>query len=434
MAVFLLVYVPDVGHGFIKDDYAWIRSSRLADPAGLVALFSQHVGFYRPLVSVSFAADYAVWGLRPWGYAATNLVLLLLDAALLIGLARRFGLPMAAALLGAAVWVFNFHGVNMALLWISGRTSLLVTLFALGAALAWLAGRRLLAGVVVFLALLCKEEAVLLPALFAGFALWESRSAANLSPSLWRTVRATAPLWIALGVYLLLRAHSGAFGPVDAPSFYRFSFSPLLLLRNLFEYLDRAATVALAVSLVLLAACRWTRVPALPGERRALVFAACWLPATYALTLFLPVRSSLYALLPSAASALAVAVVAARSQRASPAAFRRTAIGLLAIVTLLWPVYRARNERWVELADLSAGVMEVVRTRAAAVPPGLVVLVDDPGARANFDAALGSLLPDALVLELGPGWSGAIVAAGEPLPEPRALTLALRSGQIVMVP
>ena len=448
-ALFLAIYVPDVGHGFIKDDFAWIRNSRVADPGGLLALFGQHVGFYRPLVAVSFAADYALWGLNPAGYAATNVALLLADASLLFWLARRFRLPAVAALVGAAVWVFNFHGVNMALLWISGRTSLLVTFFALATAHAWLARRWMAAGVLAFAAMLCKEEAVLLPVLFAVFAArdpqqpapqpWVERSV--LRPAAWALRPALWPMWLALLGYLLLRLRSGAFGPSDAPSFYQFSSSPALLLRNVFEYLDRAATLGVVVSLVLLAVCRWRRVTALPDEKRVLTFAACWLLATYALTVLLPVRSSLYALLPSVATGLAVAAIAARAERANPAAFRRTAVALIVVVILLIPIYRSRNQRWTAVADLSASVIATLRARTAGLQPGLVVLVDDPGERVNIDAAFGSLLPDALVLELGvgrtladaSGWNGRLVAPGQPLPESQ-VTMALRDGRLVPVP
>jgi hypothetical protein len=364
------------------------------------------------------------------------------DATLLFGLARRFAIPAAAAVAGAAVWVFNFHGVNMALLWISGRTSLLVTLFALLAAHAWLTRRYLAAGVCAFAAMLCKEEAVLLPVVVAVFAAFDPQQpplrpwarerrlgpiARLVRPPLW-------PMWVAGLAYLLLRAQSGAFGPSDAPAFYQFSSSPALLLRNVVEYLDRAATVSVAVTLVLLAACRWHRVAATADERRALGFAACWFPATYALTVLLPIRSSLYALLPSVATALAVAAIAARAQRANAIAFRRAAVGLIVVAALLVPVYRSRNQRWTELADLSALVIDTLQARAASLSPGLIVLIDDPGQRVNLDAALGSLLPEAIDLHLGAGWDGRIVPPGDSLPESRVLTLALRDGRLVAVP
>ena len=36
----------------------------------------------------------------------------------------------SASVAAAAIWIFNWHGINMATLWISGRTALLLTLFA----------------------------------------------------------------------------------------------------------------------------------------------------------------------------------------------------------------------------------------------------------------------------------------------------------------
>ena len=67
-------------------------------------------------------------------------------------------------IVAAAVWAFNFHGINMGVLWLSGRTSLLVTCFALAAAIAAAARHRGWLFVATLLALLCKEEAMLLPA------------------------------------------------------------------------------------------------------------------------------------------------------------------------------------------------------------------------------------------------------------------------------
>src|SRR5436189_192212 len=42
----------------------------------------------RPLVNVSFALDYALWGARPFGFHLTNLLLHILNVLLLFRLAR----------------------------------------------------------------------------------------------------------------------------------------------------------------------------------------------------------------------------------------------------------------------------------------------------------------------------------------------------------
>jgi hypothetical protein len=124
--------------------------------------------------------------------------------------ARRFRLGAAAAVLAAAVWAFNFHGINMALLW--------------------------------------KEEAVMLPAIATAYLALEGGDT-TWGWRLRRAVSRTWPLWSACG--------------------------------------RRSLTLT-------------------GEERRALRFAALWFVGFHALTVFLPVRSSLYAVLPSLGSALIV--------------------------------------------------------------------------------------------------------------------------------
>jgi hypothetical protein len=422
VAIFLVIYFPGVGHGFISDDFRWIVESRVESARDLFALFSSNVGFYRPLTSSSFAADYASWGSNAFGYGVTNLALCLACAMALFALARRLGLPRQAALVAAGVWLLNFHAINMAVLWLSGRTALLAGLFALATALAVLGGRGLLGGVLALCAMLSKEEAVVLPMLFSLFLIIEERRPASLL----RVV----PMWIALGIYIILRLQSGAFWAADAPSYYQFSFAPAVVGRNVLEYADRAGTVFVAVGLILILATRsaWSAIE--EGGKRVLRFAALWIVAMYALTVFLPVRSSLYALLPSLGTALALGAVASAAWRRNPARFARVAIALLVVAVALVPAYRARNARWVRLAELSAGVMRTVAADARDHPPGHVVLVDAPQERFNLTAAFGNLLPEALHLQVGPGWTGEIVALPQERGRAGDLEYRLSSGAL----
>ena len=117
LVAFLVIYLPDVGHGFIKDDFGWIAGSRLTTADDVRGLFEHNAGFYRPLVSASFAADYALWRFDPFAYGITNLIVVFVDAVLLFCLARKLSASREAALVAVAAWSFNFHGVNMALLW-----------------------------------------------------------------------------------------------------------------------------------------------------------------------------------------------------------------------------------------------------------------------------------------------------------------------------
>jgi hypothetical protein len=420
---FLLIYLPDLGHGFIADDFRWIVESRSDSIGDLMALLGANTGFYRPVVSWSFAADHALWDTNAFGYGITNLVLCFATAAALFALARRFALPPSAALLVAGVWLFNFHAVNMALLWLSGRTALLVAVFSLGTAHAALRQRFLLAGVLAFMAMLSKEEAVALPALFGAFILVTERRA--------RSVVRTLPLWVALGVYAALRLQSGAFGPMDAPSYYQFSFVPALLARNILEYTDRAGTFAALVIVVLAAAARVRLRDVTPDERRVLIFAGLWIAATYAITVLLPVRSSLYALLPSLGTALAAGVIASAAARRDPRLFRYAAIGLIVAAFALHPVYRSRNVRWTGLAELSEQVMTTIQRDASGRAAGHVVLIDALGERFNLQSAFGALFPEAMRLRVGEGWTGEVVAESSEAQRRGDLSYRLVNGALV---
>jgi hypothetical protein len=419
-AALLLAYVPDLGHGFVKDDFGWIRGARIESANDAAALLTRNNGFYRPLVSATFALNYAVSGMAPLAYGVTNLALLLACAALFFMVARRLSLPAAPSALAAALWAFNFHGINMAVLWVSGRTALLLSCAGLAATLAVLNGRMMLGGVFCLLAMLSKEEAVVLPFLLACWVY----PARRLS-SMW-------PLLAALAIYLVLRLQSGAFWPATAPSYYRLTIQPSILFSNALEYLDRGATWPAAVALVVAVAARARPILA-SGERRILALGALWFVFGYAITVSVPVRSSLYAVFPSIGACLAVAAVVAALIRQQPRRALRTLAVASVIPLLLVPVYRARNVRLVAPADLSATVLRDVERAATPFPAGVrLILIDDPAARFTLDAAFGGLLPDALALTLGDQFEGEILAAGDVSNAPRdgALVLGLRNGRL----
>jgi hypothetical protein len=419
-AALLLAYIPDLGHGFVKDDFGWIRGARIESADDAAGLLTRNTGFYRPLVSATFALNYAVSGMAPLAYGVTNFALLLAGAALLFLVARRLSLPATPSALASALWAFNFHGINMAVLWVSGRTALLLSCAALASTLAVLNGRMMLGGVFCLLAMLSKEEAVVLPFLLACW-LYPGR---RLS-SMW-------PLFAALPVYLVLRLQSGAFWPATAPSYYRLTIQPSILFSNALEYLDRGATWPAVVALLVVVAAR-TRPILVPGERRILVLGALWFVFGYAITVSVPVRSSLYAVFPSIGACIAAAAVVAALIRQQPSRALRTLAIASVIPLLLVPVYRARNVRLVAPADLSETVLRDVQRAAAPFPAGVhLVLIDDPDAQFNLDTAFGGLLPDAVVLTLGDRFDGEIVAARD-VPNARldgALVLALHDDRL----
>ena len=411
-AVVLAIYLPDVGQGFIKDDFAWIQSSRLASAADVWGYVARPAsGFFRPVVALSFGIDEILFGLHPLGYGLTNLALVGLCAAGIWRLAAALGLAPAARLIAAAIWALNFHGINMAVLWISGRTALLVCVGAVWAADALLRRRPIAAGVLAGAAMLSKEEAVALPVIFAVWlairpASADADAAAPAGASRWRRVAAgTWPTWIALAIYALLRLRTSAMTFATAPGVYQARLDAMRFVDNMLEYLDRSSTGAVAVALAAcLMAWRWPRLDA--PSRRTLAMAAAWFAGLIAITVWLPVRSSLYAVTPAVAPAIAAALVVSRiwdGVGTGGQGRQRWAIVLaLGLPIALWPIYHLRNQRLANEARLSAATLRTIAPLRDASPPiaGLVV-VDDQRVRPSLYQAFGPHLPDAVALTLG---------------------------------
>lgn len=391
----MAIYGPACGHGFIADDFAWIRHGRLDGADSLVRIFATPQGFYRPLVSLSFGLDDALFADQPRGYGLTNLALVLGCGGLIVLLARRLGLGRTAAGTAALIWLFNFHGVNMSVLWLSGRTSLLLTLFALWAGVEFVARRDGRAALAALCAMLAKEEAVMLPLLFTMWGVVGTRWPRDTTQGMRQVSDRLLPMWAALVVYLIARTAAGGISIASAPAFYQPVFAVGRVAENLVHYADRAGTFT---ALTVILWCLLTlQVPRLSRSLApAAVMGACWVVAGLALTVFLPVRSSLYALFPSVGFAIIGAcclqalddTTSVRSQTV------RRAIAVLVLCALI-PIYQARSERWVELADLSATVIAQLRTydgQSALV--GDVIIVDDRTTRVSLQNAWAALAPD----------------------------------------
>ena len=391
------VYLPDLGRGFVKDDFAWIKTSRdaIAQPARFI--LPDAPGFYRPVVGVSFAADYAMHGLNPRGYGFTNLLLLVGCLAGLALVSYELRLSVCATAIALFVWCVNPHGINMALLWISGRSVLLLTMFSLFAAAAFLRGRRGIGALLLFAALLSKEEATVLPVILALWQWW-CRPDRSRRHAAFDAVALVLPLV----VYAILRMRTPAYVPATAPWFYQFTTDPVAIARNLFEYVDRGTTMALMV-LALGATVMRARPHATDQDARVLASAAVWFAGGLAITIWLPVRSSLYAVFPAVGSALACGALIDAMRRAAPDRDRPVRLAhALACVLLAVPLYRSRDTRFVEPARVSQRTLRAITAHAAGLPAhGTIILEDEPDTKSNFVNAFGTLATEAIQLYTG---------------------------------
>lgn len=436
-AVFVLVYGPDCGRGLITDDFAWIAHGRFdgADSVWRILMTAQ--GFYRPMVSYSFGLNEHVFGLNATGFGWTNLTLALACGGLLATLGRQLGLAAGPAMVAATIWLFNFHGIGMSVLWVSGRTSLLLSVFALLAVIAFIRGRTGMSALFVALAMLSKEEAVVLPAFFTVWTAVARRGAVRRVGQGVKPVGAwgVAPAWAALVFYLLVRRSAGALWPTNAPDFYRFTFEAGTILTNLVEYADRSMTFAAAT--VLLTAV-YVRQRWVWSERTTAIgiVGGLWLLLGFGVTLFLPVRSSLYAVFPSIGVALvAAAIIGDITARLDETRGRRLATAGVLLLVCLVPVYWSRNVRWTELADLSRSAVEALRVRSTDWPPGASIAVyDDVTRRANLRNAWGALVPEMSRVMLDGRWEIVLLDPEMSRDRGRPFSVVLRLSNGTLVP
>lgn len=183
-------YVPGLTGGFILDDGPSIVRNEVLhlqnfslENIAYSAYSFQPGGGSRALSMFSFALDYWLYGLNPWGFKLTNLiihgvtcvVLSLFLRQLLVLAGWRECLAWRAALVGVVIW--GIHPLQVsAVLYVVQRMQTLNTLFMLLALLAYLRVRSmqirsetgvtysaLCACMFGLLAFAAKEDAVLLP-------------------------------------------------------------------------------------------------------------------------------------------------------------------------------------------------------------------------------------------------------------------------------
>ncbi len=180
----LLVYAVSLGGTYVYDDLAAIRlDPRVASPRlwghyWTQAYFPDAVdNLYRPLVSMSYGIQWWLHGDRPWAFHAVNWLLHAAAAAAVAELTRRLAGRSAAFIAGM---LFAVHPIHVeAVANIVGRSELGCTLaILLALILFWrrplTPGRVALIFLLQIVAVLCKEQGMLLPLLllFFGWFIW----------------------------------------------------------------------------------------------------------------------------------------------------------------------------------------------------------------------------------------------------------------------
>ncbi|MEO6695834.1 MAG: hypothetical protein ABIO41_11605, partial [Ignavibacteria bacterium] len=91
IAVTYLVYYNSLTNEFVFDDESVIvNNSSIQNTGNIPSFFTADEGFhkvigryYRPIVSASYAIDHSIWGLNPYGFHLTNIIIHIISCLLL---------------------------------------------------------------------------------------------------------------------------------------------------------------------------------------------------------------------------------------------------------------------------------------------------------------------------------------------------------------
>jgi tetratricopeptide (TPR) repeat protein len=174
----LFAYWPAVHGGFLWDDSGHVTAPALQSLAGLKRIWLElgATQQYYPLLHSAFWVEHRLWGGNVIGYHLINVTMHAASALLVIVIVRQLRLP-GSWLAGV---IFALHPVHVeSVAWISEQKNTLSTLFALGAASAYLEfdrarrpGAYWLASLLFACAMLSKTSSAMLPPVLLVILWW----------------------------------------------------------------------------------------------------------------------------------------------------------------------------------------------------------------------------------------------------------------------
>lgn len=168
-------------------------------------------GFYRPLVSVSFALDYQIYGLNSHGFHFTSVIFHIGSTLLLFFVLIAIGLEENESFFAAAIFS-SAATVREAVAWISARGDILSFFFMLLSFYLVLKRKDIAAIAVFTLALFSKEMAITFPLFLMVYFYYKSEGLKRVLPFLALDV-----------IFLVIRAHF-----TSAQIFSKLSFLTLI--------------------------------------------------------------------------------------------------------------------------------------------------------------------------------------------------------------
>ncbi len=260
-ALFLLL--QSLNYGFVSDDFYLVYRQ---ETEGFFSSWGGEQGntFFRPVTVFTYASDNLLWGLNPAGYHLTNILWHLLCSVIVYLLALElFRDGTRAFLTGYLFMLLACHSESVA--WISGRTDLIATAFALLSILFFIRRSFLAVPLFVF-GLLAKESVITVPVIWFLLAVYLGT---------WKERQERILLLSGLGIWTLYTGGRLLFSPgfsngLDSAGISLQSLPELT--GNLVRYLFRVFAPPLPLSIRSFVLSNAALVPAFLAS----VFAAMW--------------------------------------------------------------------------------------------------------------------------------------------------------------
>lgn len=135
LLLFSLIYLPSLSYEFLNfDDDVYLTNNPLVtdfDLATIPRIFSaDHTALFSPLVILSFALEYQIWGPNPSGYRLVNFLFHAGSILLLFWLCMRLFATLYRAV--PIVFLFALHPLRIeSLVWVTERKDVLFVFFVL---------------------------------------------------------------------------------------------------------------------------------------------------------------------------------------------------------------------------------------------------------------------------------------------------------------
>jgi len=237
IAIFaFLVFFNTLDNDFAFDDESVVQNYQaIRNLSNVPKFFTAQEGFhkvignyYRPIVSTTYAVDYATWGLTPKGFHLTNNLINLIASLFLFAILSRLFSKYKFGILASliATLIFTAHPVHTeAVSWVSGRTDSLVTLFFFAAFYFYLGyyeereNKYLILSLVFYsFGLLSKEMIVTFPVIILLFDfIWRKKSLKEIYLD-WKIYL----YYIALTVVYLIIRYALLYGVVERTKYNYF--------------------------------------------------------------------------------------------------------------------------------------------------------------------------------------------------------------------